>query len=108
MAWHGMHGIIGMAWHAWHGMAWLRMACMSWHGRVRSRTYRVASQHAGPVGRVLHNLYFDYEHEWHVTCDFNKRIYFYRIASDCLILHCHVTSNYRTSRFVALRYVTHR
>ena len=45
------------------------------HGR--SRTYRVASLHAGPVGRISYNLYFDCKHVRYVTCDFNKRIYFF-------------------------------
>ena len=43
------------------------------HGR--SRTYRVASLRAGPVGRISYNLYFDCKHVRYVTCNFNKRIY---------------------------------
>ena len=43
---------------------------------TRSRTYRVASLRAGPVGRISYNLYFDCKHVRYVTCDFNKRIYF--------------------------------
>ena len=45
------------------------------HGR--SRTYRVASLRAGPVGRISYNLYFDCKHVRYVTCDFNKQIYFF-------------------------------
>ena len=37
------------------------------HGR--SRTYRVASMRAGPVGRISYNLYFDCKHVRYVTCD---------------------------------------
>ena len=55
----------------------LRCLLIFLHGR--SRTYRVASLRAGPVGRISHNLYFDCKHVRYVTCDFNKRIYFYII-----------------------------
>ena len=34
-----------------------------------SRTYRVASLRAGPVGRISYNLYFDCKHVRSVTCD---------------------------------------
>ena len=34
-----------------------------------SRTYRVASLLAGPVGRISYNLYFDCKHVRSVTCD---------------------------------------
>ena len=37
------------------------------HGR--SRTYRVASLRAGPVGCISYNLYFDCKHVRYVTCD---------------------------------------
>ena len=53
----------------------LRCLLIFLHGR--SRTYRVASLCAGPVGRISYNLYFDCKHVRYVTCDFNKRIYFY-------------------------------
>ena len=52
----------------------LRCLLIFLHGR--SRTYRVASLRAGPVGRIPYNLYFDCKHVRYVTCDFNKRIYF--------------------------------
>ena len=42
------------------------------HGR--SRTYRVASLRAGPVGRISYNLYFDCKHVRYVTCDLNHLI----------------------------------
>ena len=50
----------------------LRCLLIFLHGR--SRTYRVASLRAGPVGRISYNLYFDCKHVRYVTCDFNKRI----------------------------------
>ena len=53
----------------------LRCLLIFFHGR--SRTYRVASLRAGPVGRISYNLYFDCKHVRYVTCDFNKRIYLY-------------------------------
>ena len=53
----------------------LRCLLIFLHGR--SRTYRVASLRAGPVGRISYNLYFDCKHVRYVTCDFNKRIYLY-------------------------------
>ena len=55
----------------------LRCLLIFLHGR--SRTYRVASLRAGPVGRISYNLYFDCKHVRYVTCDFNKRIYFLRM-----------------------------
>ena len=52
------------------------------HGR--SRTCRVASLRAGPVGRISYNLYFDCKHARYVTCDFNKRIYLQGHEHGCL------------------------
>ena len=52
----------------------LRCLLIFLHGR--SRTYRVASLRAGPVGRISYNLYFDCKLVRYVTCGFNKRIYF--------------------------------
>ena len=52
----------------------LRCLLIFLHGR--SRTYRVASLRAAPVGRISYNLYFGCKHVRYVTCDFNKRIYF--------------------------------
>ena len=45
----------------------LRCQLIFLHGR--SRTYRVASLRAGPVGRISYNLYFDCKHVRYVTCD---------------------------------------
>ena len=45
----------------------LRCRLIFLHGR--SWTYRVASLHAGPVGRISYNLYFDCKHVRYVTCD---------------------------------------
>ena len=45
----------------------LRCRLIFLHGR--SRTYRVASLRAGPVGRISYNLYFDCKHVRYVTCD---------------------------------------
>ena len=45
----------------------LRCRFIFLHGR--SRTYRVASLRAGPVGLISYNLYFDYKHVRYVTCD---------------------------------------
>ena len=70
------------SWHIWRHLrndtvfsCNLRCLLNSLHGR--SRTYRVASLRAGPVGRISYNLYFDCKHVRYVTCDFNKRIYFF-------------------------------
>ena len=69
------------SWHIWrhlrNGTVFscnLRCMLIFLHGC--SRTYRVASLRAGPVGRISYNLYFDCKHVRYVTCDFNKRIYF--------------------------------
>ena len=69
-------------WHIWRHLrndivfnCNLRCLLIFLHGR--SRTYRVASRRAGPVGRISYNLYFDCKHVRYVTCDFNKRIYFF-------------------------------
>ena len=48
-----------------------------------SRTYRVASLRAGPVGRISYNLYFDCKHVRYVTCDLINEYTFY-----VTILHC--------------------
>ena len=68
------------SWHIWRHLRSdtvfscnLRCLLIFLHGR--SRTYRVASLCAGPVGRISYNLYFDCKHVRYVTCDFNKRIY---------------------------------
>ena len=68
------------SWHIWRHLrndtvfsCNLRCLLIFLHGR--SRTYRVASLRAGPVGRISYNLYFDCKHVRYVTCDFNKRIY---------------------------------
>ena len=45
----------------------LRCQLIFLHGR--SRTYRVATLRAGPVGRISYNLYFDCKHVRYVTCD---------------------------------------
>ena len=45
----------------------LRCLLIFLHGR--SRTYRVASLCAGPVGRISYNMYFDCKHVRSVTCD---------------------------------------
>ena len=45
----------------------LRCLLICLHGR--SRTHRVASLRAGPVGRISYNLYFDCKHVRYVTCD---------------------------------------
>ena len=45
----------------------LRCLLICLHGR--SRTHRVASLRAGPVGRILYNLYFNCELVRYVTCD---------------------------------------
>ena len=37
--------------------------------KKKFRTYRVASLHAGLVGRISYNLYFDCKHARYVTCD---------------------------------------
>ena len=70
------------SWHIWRHLrndtvfsCNLRCLLIFLHGR--SRTYRVASLRAGPVGRISYNLYFDCKHVRYVTCDFNKRIYFF-------------------------------
>ena len=67
------------SWHIWRHLRSdtvfscnLRCLLIFLHGR--SRTYRVASLRAGPVGRISYNLYFDCIHVRYVTCDFNKRI----------------------------------
>ena len=67
------------SWHIWRHLrndtvfsCNLRCLLIFLHGR--SRTYRVASLRAGPVGRISYNLYFDCKHVRYVTCDFNKRI----------------------------------
>ena len=59
------------SWHIWHHLRRdnvfscnLRCRLIFLHGW--SRTYRVASLRAGPVGRISYNLYFDCKH---VTCD---------------------------------------
>ena len=57
----------------------LRCLLIFLHGR--SRTYRVASLRAGPVGRISYNLYFDCKHVRYVTCDFNKRIILFNVCS---------------------------
>ena len=69
------------SWHIWRHLrndivfsCNLRCLLIFLHGR--SRTYRVASLCAGPVGRISYNLYFDCKHVRYVTCNFNKRIYF--------------------------------
>ena len=69
-------------WHIWRHLrndivfsCNLRCLLIFLHGR--SRTYRVASLRAGPVGRISYNLYFDCKPVRYVTCDFNKRIYFF-------------------------------
>ena len=71
------------SWHIWRHLrndtvfsCNLRCLLIFLHGR--SRTYRVASLRAGPVGRISYNLYFDCKHVRYVTCDFNKRIYFFK------------------------------
>ena len=45
----------------------LRCQLIFLHGR--SRTYRVASLRAGPVGRISYNMYFDCKHVRYVTRD---------------------------------------
>ena len=69
-------------WHIWRHLrndtvfsCNLRCLLIFLHGC--SRTYRVASLRAGPVGRISYNLYFDCKHVRYVTCDFNKQIYFF-------------------------------
>ena len=42
-----------------------------------SRTYRVASLRAGPVGRISYNLYFDCKRARSVTCDLINEYTFY-------------------------------
>ena len=45
----------------------LRCLLIFLHGR--SRTHRVASLRAGPVGRISYNMYFDCKLVRYVTCD---------------------------------------
>ena len=62
------------SWHIWHHVRKdivfscnLRCRLIFWHGR--SRTYRVASLRAGPVGHISYKLYFDCKYVRYVTCD---------------------------------------
>ena len=51
-----------------------------------SRTYRVASLRAGPVGRISYNLYFDCKHVRSVTCDLINEYTFFggvRVGERC-------------------------
>ena len=79
------------SWHIWRHLrndtvfsCNLRCLLIFLHGR--SRTYRVASLRAGPVGRISYNLYFDCKHVWYVTCDFNKRIYYITRSVDIIYI----------------------
>ena len=71
------------SWHIWrHARKDIAFSCnlrcrlIFLHGR--SRTYRVASLRAGPVGRISYNLYFDCKHVRYVICDLiNEYTFFY-------------------------------
>ena len=68
-----IHDIYGAIWGMIVFSCNSRCLLIFLHGR--SRTYRVASLRAGPVGRISYSLYFNCKHVRYVTCDFNKRIY---------------------------------
>ena len=74
------------SWHVWRHLRKDTVFSCNLHCRLtflhgRSRTYRVASLRAGPVGRISYNLYFNGQHVQYVTCGFNKWIY--------TRFHCH-------------------
>ena len=74
------------SWHIWRHLRndivfSCNLCCLLIFLHGCSRTYRVASLRAGPVGRISYNLYFDCKHVRYVTCDFNKRIYLIIIVS---------------------------
>ena len=58
----------------------LRCRLIFLHGR--SRTYRVASLHGGPVGRISYNLYF----VRYVTCDLINEYSCFVIITDKITL----------------------
>ena len=74
----------------------LRCRLIFLHGR--SRTYRVASLHAGPVGLISYNLYFDGKHVRYVTCDlineYSSSLLYsrntFKKKSCSLIFHCNL------------------
>ena len=86
------------SWHIWRHLRRdtvfscnLRCRLIFLHGC--SRTYRVASLRAGPVGRISYNLYFDCKHVRSVTCDLINE---YTILYYIRLFHCEVDR----SRFV--------
>ena len=72
------------SWHIWRHLR--RDTVFSCNLRCRliflrgfSRTYRVASLRAGPVGCISYNLYFDCKHVRSVTCDLINEYTFFGV-----------------------------
>ena len=59
----------------------LRCRLVFLHGR--SRTHRVASLRAGPVGRISYNLCFDCKHVQYVTCDLINEYTYTILYEEC-------------------------
>ena len=78
------------SWHIWRHLRRdtvfscnLRCRLIFMHGC--SRTYRVTSLRAGPVGRISYNLYFDCKHVRSVTCDLiNEYTLTQSVSTKCL------------------------
>ena len=74
------------SWHIWRHVRKdivfsCNLRCRLIFLHFRSRTYRVASLRAGPVGRISYNLYFDCKYVRYVICDLINEYKYFSVSA---------------------------